>query len=105
VTLYTLNGLLAGWAGILMFAHGDSGNPTAGEGLELAVIAAVVIGGATLSGGRGTVTGALIGVLILGLLANGVSLFNVPVEVQYILVGVIILANAALSQWQRPRRS
>ena len=102
VLTYTLAGLLTGWAGVLMFAHGDSGNPTAGEGLELSVIAAVVIGGASLTGGRGTVAGALIGVLILGLLRNGVSLFKVPVEIQYVLIGVIILANAALSQWRRP---
>jgi ribose transport system permease protein len=105
VMVYTLSGLLTGWAGVLLFAHGDSGNPTAGEGLELIVIAAVVIGGASLTGGRGTVTGALIGVLVLGLLDNGVNLCNVPVEIKYILIGVIILANAALSRWQRPRAS
>jgi ribose/xylose/arabinose/galactoside ABC-type transport system permease subunit len=101
VLAYTLAGLLAGWAGVLLFAHGDSGNPSAGEGLELTVIAAVVIGGASLNGGKGTVAGALMGVLVLGLLANGVSLFNVPVEVRYILEGAIILLNAALSRWQR----
>ena len=98
---YTLAGLFTGWAGVLLFAHGDSGNPSAGEGLELTVIAAVVIGGASLNGGKGTVAGALIGVLVLGLLANGVSLFNVPVEVRYILEGGIILLNAALSRWER----
>jgi ribose/xylose/arabinose/galactoside ABC-type transport system permease subunit len=103
ITVFTVNGLIAGWAGVLMFAHGDSGNPTAAEGMELIVIAAVVIGGAALTGGRGTVTGALIGVLILGLLNNGVSLFNVPVEIQNILIGVIILVNAALSSWRRPK--
>ena len=103
VWAYTLAGLLTGWAGVLLFAHGDSGNPSAGEGLELTVIAAVVIGGASLNGGKGTVAGALMGVLILGLLANGVSLFNVPVEVRYILEGGIILLNAALSRWQRSK--
>jgi ribose/xylose/arabinose/galactoside ABC-type transport system permease subunit len=102
VLAYTIAGLLTGWAGVLLFAYGDSGNPSAGEGLELTVIAAVVIGGASLNGGKGTVVGALMGVLILGLLANGVSLFNVPVEVRYILEGGIILLNAALSRWQRP---
>lgn len=101
VLAYTVAGLLTGWAGVLLFAHGDSGNPSAGEGVELTVIAAVVIGGASLNGGKGTVLGALMGVLILGLLANGVSLFNVPVEVRYILEGGIILLNAGLSRWQR----
>ncbi len=103
VLIYTLAGLLTGWAGVLMFAHGGSGDPSGGEGLELRVIAAVVIGGASLSGGQGTVVGAMLGVLILEILGNGVSIFNVPVEVQYILIGVIIIANTALSQWQQRR--
>ncbi|HEX4611966.1 MAG TPA: ABC transporter permease [Urbifossiella sp.] len=96
--VYTLSGLLTGWAGILMFAHSNSGNPTLGEQLELDVITAVVIGGASLSGGRGTVVGAVLGVAILGLIKNGVSLFNVPVEMQYILIGVLLLANVALGR-------
>jgi ribose transport system permease protein len=103
VTIYTIAGLLTGWAGVLAFAHGSGGDPNVGEGMELTVIAAVVIGGTSLTGGQGTVTGALLGVLILGVLGNGVSLFNVPVEIQYILIGVIIIANTALSHWQRAR--
>jgi ribose/xylose/arabinose/galactoside ABC-type transport system permease subunit len=99
--IYTLSGLLSGWAGVLSFAHGGSGDPSGNVGLELEVIAAVVIGGASLGGGQGTVSGTLLGVLILGILANGVSIFNVPIEVQYILIGVIIVLNTALSQWQR----
>jgi ribose transport system permease protein len=102
--IYTIAGLLTGWAGVLMFAQGSSGNPSAAEGLELEVIAAVVIGGASLNGGQGTVVGTLLGVLILGVLSNGVNTYNVPVEVQYILIGVIIIANTALSQWQQRRR-
>jgi ribose transport system permease protein len=101
VMIYTLAGLLTGWAGVLTFAHGDSGDPSAGAGLELVVIAAVVIGGAALSGGQGTVTGTLLGVLILGVLSNGVSIFNVPVEVQHILMGVIIIVNTAVCEWRR----
>jgi ribose/xylose/arabinose/galactoside ABC-type transport system permease subunit len=100
VIVYTLSGLVCGWAGVLLFAHGASGNPSSAEGMELLVIAAVVIGGVNLTGGRGTVIGAIIGVLILGVLANGVSLFNVPVEVQHILVGIIIVASTALSGWR-----
>jgi ribose transport system permease protein len=101
--VYTLAGLLTGWAGVILFAHSNSGNPTLGEQLELDVITAVVIGGASLSGGKGTVTGALLGVAILGLIKNGVSLFNVPVEMQYILIGVLLLANVALNRWRRGR--
>ena len=73
VWIYTLAGLFAGWAGILLFAHGSSGDPHAGKQLELEVIAAVVIGGASLTGGQGNVSGTLLGVLILGILENGVS--------------------------------
>lgn len=104
VWIYTLAGLLTGWAGILLFAQGGSGDPSAAEGEELYVIAAVVIGGAALTGGQGTVVGTLLGVLILAILANGVSIFNVPVEVQYILIGVIIVANTALSGYTRRDR-
>jgi ribose/xylose/arabinose/galactoside ABC-type transport system permease subunit len=100
LAIYTLAGLLTGWAGVLSFAK-IGGDPNSNSGLELTVIAAVVIGGASLNGGLGTVRGALIGVLILGILENGVSAFNVPVEVKWILIGVIIIANTALSQWQR----
>jgi ribose transport system permease protein len=104
VIVYTLAGLLTGWAGVLMFAQSDSGNPTLGEQLELDVITAVVIGGASLSGGKGTVIGALLGVAILGLIRNGVSQFNVPVEIQYILIGGLLLANVALNRWRESRR-
>jgi ribose transport system permease protein len=101
VILYTLAGLLTGIAGIFMFARLGIGDPNSAKEMELTVIAAVVIGGASLSGGQGTVTGTLLGMLILALLNNGVNNFNVPLEVQYILIGVIIIANTALSLWQR----
>jgi ribose transport system permease protein len=100
VVVYTLAGLLAGVGGVLLFAHGAAGDFSGGETLELQVIAAVVIGGASLSGGRGTVLGAVLGVLTLEVLRNGVNTYNVPVEIQYILIGVILLANTALSQWR-----
>jgi ribose/xylose/arabinose/galactoside ABC-type transport system permease subunit len=104
LAIYTLAGLFTGWAGVLMFAHGNGGDPNAAVGLELDVIAAVVIGGASLAGGRGTVMGTLLGVLILGVLENGVSFFDVPVEVKYILIGAIVVINTALSQWQRQEK-
>ncbi len=100
--LYGVAGLLAGWAGVLSFAR-TGGNPSGQTGLELEVIAAVVIGGASLSGGRGTVLGTLLGVLVLGILENGVSMFDVPIEVKYILIGAIIVVNTALGQWQQRR--
>ncbi|MFM8271468.1 MAG: ABC transporter permease [Gemmata sp.] len=101
--VYALAGLLTGWAGVVLFAHSNSGNPTLGEQLELDVITAVVIGGASLSGGKGTVVGAMLGVLILVLIKNGVSLFNVPVEMQYILIGALLIANVSLNRWRQGR--
>jgi ribose transport system permease protein len=101
VIVYAVAGLLTGWAGVILFAHSNSGNPTLGEQLELDVITAVVIGGASLLGGKGTVVGALLGVAILGLIKNGVSLFDVPVEMQYILIGVLLLANVSLNRWRQ----
>jgi ribose transport system permease protein len=103
VWIYLLAGLLTGWGGILVFAQGSGGDPTSSVGLELDVIAAVVIGGASLSGGQGSVSGTLMGVLILAILENGVNLFGVAVEVKYILIGAIVIVNTALSQWQRRR--
>ncbi len=100
LAIYTLAGLLTGWAGVLTFATGNSGNPGSSVGLELEVIAAVVIGGASLSGGQGGVTGTLLGVLILGVLDNGVNFSHVPIEIKYILIGAIIVGSTALSQWQ-----
>ena len=104
VAVYTLAGLLTGWAGVLAFAQGSgSGDPTVKVGLELEVIAAAVIGGASLRGGQGSVLGVLLGVLILGVLENGVNRCGVPLEVKYILIGAIVMVNTALSQWQRKR--
>jgi ribose transport system permease protein len=103
VVIYTVAGLLTGWAGILVFAQGNSGDPATQESLALKVIAAVVIGGASLSGGQGNVIGTLLGVLILGVLDNAVNFCGVPVEVQYILIGAIVVVNTAISQWQRRR--
>jgi ribose transport system permease protein len=104
VVVYTLAGLLTGCAGIFVFAQSGSGNPNSSVGLELDVIAAVVIGGASLAGGQGTVGGTLLGVLILGVLENGVNFSKVPVEVKYILIGGIVVINTALSRWQRGRQ-
>jgi ribose transport system permease protein len=104
ILIYILAGLLTGWAGILAFAQASgSGDPTVQMGLELEVIAAAVVGGASLRGGQGSVAGVLLGVLILGVLENGVIRCGVPLEVKFILSGVIVVANTALSEWQRRR--
>lgn len=99
VILYCLAGLLTAWAGFLSFAE-IGGVPTGNQDLALDAIAAVVIGGASLNGGRGTVSGTLIGVLIVGLLNNGVSFLGVAVDVRLLLVGLVIIGSTALSRLQ-----
>jgi ribose/xylose/arabinose/galactoside ABC-type transport system permease subunit len=103
ISVYTLAGLFSGWAGILLFAIGNGGDPNGGARLELDAIAAVVIGGASLSGGKGSVSGTLLGALTLGVVANVLVFFSVPVEAKYLLVGAIIVLNTALSNWQSRR--
>jgi ribose transport system permease protein len=89
--VYTLSGFFAGLAGLLLAGRTNSGFPNAGIGAELDAIAAVIIGGASFFGGRGTVLGVFAGVLIMGLLRNGLNLMNVSVFWQQLLIGMIII--------------
>ncbi len=84
-------GALYGLAGLMLVARLSSAPPTAGQGLELNVIAAAVIGGTSLMGGRGTVAGAVIGAVLMESLANGMSLMNLPSSYQSIAVGLVLL--------------
>lgn len=95
---YILCGALAGLAGVLVAARLDSATPNAGVGYELDSIAAVVIGGATLSGGRGTVLGAVLGCLLIGVLNNGLVLLQVSPFWQQVIKGLVILIAVAIDQ-------
>jgi ribose transport system permease protein len=101
VMVYVLAGLLAGLAGVMQFARLTVGDPTTAFGKELDIIAAVVIGGASLSGGSGTILGSMIGALLMAVLANGCTLVGVPTYVQEILVGAIIVIAVALDRLRR----
>lgn len=95
IAVYTLAGALAGVAGLIVTARLDSAQPNAGLGYELDSIAAVVIGGTSLAGGRGSIMGTVLGCLIIGVLNNGLFLLNVsPFWQQVIKGGVILLAVA-----------
>ncbi len=101
--LYTLGGLLVGTAAMIATSRTVSAQPTAGIGLELDIIAAVVIGGASLAGGRGTVLGTVIGTLLIGFLRNGCTLLGYSTNVQLIVIGAIIIAAVAVDQMARAR--
>lgn len=88
--VYVTMGVLAGLAGVVLAARLDSSQPSAAVGIELDTIAAVVIGGASLSGGVGRIPGTIIGVLIIGVLRNGLNLLGVSPFVQQIVIGVVI---------------
>lgn len=96
--VYTLGGGLAGVAGLLVTARLDSAQPNAGLGYELDSIAAVVIGGTSLSGGRGSIMGTVLGCLIIGVLNNGLFLLNVSPFWQQVIKGMVILAAVALDR-------
>ncbi len=101
--IYTLAGLLVGFAAMIATSRTISAQPTAGVNLELDVIAAVVIGGASLNGGRGTVLGTMIGTLLIGFLRNGCTLVGIRTEVQLIVIGAIIIIAVAVDQMARAR--
>jgi ribose transport system permease protein len=96
--VYSLSGLLAGFAGMLYAAENHQGNPNAGVGYELDAIAAVVIGGTRLSGGKGTIAGTIIGTLMIGVLTNMLRLNNVDSNVEMMIKGGIILLAVALQK-------
>ncbi len=101
VVIYALGGLAAGLAGVFELARQQVGSPTTATGLELEVIAAVVIGGGSLSGGEGTVLGTLIGCLIMSVLRNGCVHAGIPNAIQEIVIGVIIVVAVTLDRLRR----
>jgi len=104
-SVYVVSGVLSALAGIIITARSGVGSPVVGIGMELDVIAAVVIGGASLMGGRGTALNTLIGVLTLGVIGNIMNLLNVPGYHQEVVKGVIILVAVLLQSSFWPRRA
>jgi ribose/xylose/arabinose/galactoside ABC-type transport system permease subunit len=103
ILIYTLSGVFVGIAGLYLFSRLTVGNPTSGLGLELKVIASVVIGGGSLNGGRGTVTGTLTGALIMSVITSGCTALGLTNPVQDMILGVIIVVAVTVDQFRQRR--
>ncbi|WP_438765645.1 L-arabinose ABC transporter permease AraH [Kushneria sp. TE3] len=104
IIVFGLQGLVAGIAGVLLTSRMGLGDPNTSMGLELAVISACVLGGVALSGGVASITGVLVGVLIMGCVQNAMGLLNVPTFYQYLVRGAILLLAVLFDRWKQQRR-
>lgn len=98
IAVYTISGILASVAGIIITSRLFSAQPTAGDGYELDAIAAVVLGGTSLTGGRGKITGTIIGALIIGVLSNALNILDVSSYYQMMVKGAVILVAVLLDR-------
>ena len=103
VWLFVLSAVMSAFAGIISSIRTSAANPNSGAGYELEVIAMVVIGGTALTGGRGTILGTVLGILILRVMRNGIVLVGVPGLAYNIFIGAIILGMMALHSWLERR--
>ncbi|WP_419908884.1 ABC transporter permease [Hoeflea sp.] len=104
IIAYVLTGILAALAGILLASRLMSGTPTAGNGIELQVLAAAVIGGASLRGGEGTILGAFLGVVFVALINNSMTMLAVSIYWQMIVIGAVLVSAVALDMLIRSKR-
>ncbi len=98
VSVYAISGLLSGLAGVLMTSRLANGIPTAGQGYEMDAIASAVVGGASLSGGSGTILGTVLGALLISVIQNGGNLLGINSFILQIIVGVLIVASVWIDQ-------
>ncbi|MPY80956.1 MAG: ABC transporter permease [Actinophytocola sp.] len=105
ILIYTLAGVFTGVAGVILAARLNSAQPSLGIGYELQAIAAVVIGGTTLSGGRGSIVGTMIGALLMSVLTTGLRIMSIPQEWQTVVIGIVILIAVYADNLRRRRAS
>ncbi len=104
MAVYSLSGGICGIAGLVIASRLNSAQPALGQGYELDAIAAVVIGGTSLAGGRGTILGTVIGALIMSVLLNGLRILSMPQEWQTVVTGSIIII-AVYADMMRKRKA
>jgi ribose transport system permease protein len=102
--VYTLSGLFSGIAGIVMLSRTNSGQAIAGKGFEFDVLTACVLGGVSVNGGFGNISNVVAGILILGVLSNGMVLLNVTQYSQMLIKGTVLLAAVGFDCWQKQRK-
>ncbi len=103
IAMYVLSGAVAGLAGVVLTARTTSGNPINGQGLELQAITAVFLGGAATTGGKGTIVGTFLAVVLVGVLNNGMNLLGVNTFYQRVALGVLLVGAVAIAQWRQSR--
>jgi ribose transport system permease protein/L-arabinose transport system permease protein len=103
IGMYMMSGGVAGLAGVLLTARTTSGNPINGVGFELQAITAVFLGGAATTGGKGTIVGTLLAVMLVGVLNNGMNLLGVGTFYQKVALGALLIGAVALAQWRQSR--
>jgi len=103
VLIFSLQGLMAGFAGVILASRMTSGQPNAAQGFELNVISSCVLGGVSLNGGVAPIQGAIIGVLIMGTVQDAMSLLNIPTFYQYVVRGMILLIAVIVDQIKQDR--
>lgn len=102
--MYSASGALAGLAGVIMTARTSSGQPASGtQGLELEAITAVFLGGAILAGGKGTIAGTMLAVVLIGTLSNGMNLMGIATFYQLVAKGLLLIIAVAIGQWRMVR--
>ncbi len=101
VLTFLASGLCAGLAGLVYWSRNGLGDPLAGDGLELYAIAAVIVGGTSLSGGRGSVVGTFLGALIMGVLQYGLHFMLVPTHWQWVIIGGVVIATVLIDRLKR----
>ncbi|HEX9118539.1 MAG TPA: ABC transporter permease [Anaerolineae bacterium] len=103
ILMYMLSGGIAGLGGVLLTARTTSGNPINGNGLELQAITAVFLGGAATAGGKGTIFGTFLAVILVGVLNNGMNLLGFNTFIQRVALGMLLVLAVAVSQWRQAR--